>query len=78
MAYTNGLPLDFGSHPALTASSLFAFALAVTLPYSPVAPWLGFVPPSAELMGALALVTFAYLAAVYGLKRWFFAHYKMD
>ena len=70
-------PLRDRPHGALVASSLSAFALAVALPYSPVAHWLGFVPLSAELMAALALVTAAYLVAVYGLKRWFFAHYKL-
>ena len=64
-------------HRALVASSLCAFALAVALPYSPLAPWLGFVPLSAPLLGALALVTIAYLASVYGIKRWFFARYKL-
>ena len=65
-------------HPALVASTLLAFAVAVALPYSPLAPWLGFVPVSAELMGALALVTVAYLALVYVVKRWFFKRYQLD
>jgi len=70
-------PLGDRPHPALVASSLCAFALAVALPYSPLAPWLGFVPLSAPLLGALALVTGVYLASVYGIKRWFFARYKL-
>jgi Mg2+-importing ATPase len=70
-------PLRDRPHPALVASSLCAFALAVALPYSPLAPWLGFVPLSAPLLGALALVTAAYLASVYGIKRWFFARHKL-
>jgi P-type Mg2+ transporter len=65
-------------HPALVASSLSAFGLAVALPYLPIAHWFGFVPLHAGLMGALALITIAYLVSVYGLKRWFFARYKMD
>jgi hypothetical protein len=32
----------------------------------------------AALMSALALVTIAYLVAVYGVKHWFFKHYKLD
>jgi len=59
------------------ASTLFAFGVAVALPYSPLAHWLGFVPVHATLMGALALVTIAYLLAVHGVKRWFFAHYQL-
>jgi P-type Mg2+ transporter len=63
--------------PALVASSLFAVSLAVALPYSPLADWLGFVPPSAALMGALGLVTVAYLAFVYVVKQWFFKRYQL-
>jgi hypothetical protein len=32
----------------------------------------------AALMGALALVTIAYLVAVYGVKRWFFKRYQLN
>ena len=64
--------------PALVASSLSALVVAVALPYSPFAPWLGFVPVPLSLLGALVLVTIAYLLAVYGIKRWFFARYKLD
>ncbi|MGO9173534.1 MAG: magnesium-translocating P-type ATPase [Rhodomicrobium sp.] len=71
-------PLRDPPHPALVTSTLLAFAVAVALPYSPLAPWLGFVPPSAALMGALALVTIAYLVLVYFVKRWFFARYQLD
>jgi len=63
--------------PALVASSLLAVSLAVALPYSPLAHWLGFVPPSAALMGALGLVTVAYLAFVYVVKQWFFKRYQL-
>ena len=63
---------------ALAASSLAAFAVALALPYLPFAHWLGFVPMPAALVGALALVTVTYLATVYGVKRWFYAHYKLD
>ena len=63
---------------ALVASSLFAVALAVALPYSPLAHWLGFVPPSAALMGAIALLTIAYLLLVFVVKQWFFKRYQLD
>ena len=71
-------PLQDRPHPALVASTLLAFAIAVALPYSPLAPWLGFVPLPAALMGTLALVTIAYLVLVYVVKGWFFKHYKLD
>ena len=70
-------PLRDRPHPALVASSLSAFALAVALPYSPLAHWLGFVPLPATVMGALALVTVGYLVTVYGVKRWFFKRYQL-
>ena len=71
-------PLRDPPHPALVISTLLTFATAVALPYSPLAPWLGFVPVPAALMGALALVTVAYLVLVYVVKRWFFKHYQLD
>ena len=63
---------------ALVASSLLAVAVAVALPYSPLAYWLGFVPPSATLMGAIALLTVTYLVLVYVVKQWFFKRYQLD
>ncbi len=71
-------PLRDPPHPALVASSLLAFAVAVALPYSPLAHWLGFVPVPAPVMGALGLVTIAYLVLVYGVKRWFFRLYGLN
>ena len=64
-------------HPALIVTSLSALAVAVALPYSPLAHWLGFVPLPADVMGALALVTVIYLIAVNAVKRWFFARHKL-
>jgi P-type Mg2+ transporter len=69
-------PLQDRPHAALVASSLSALALAVALPYSPLAHWFGFVALPAQVIGALAVITIIYLAAVYGAKRWFLAHYK--
>ena len=64
-------------HPALVISSLSALAVAVGLPYSPVAHWIGFVPLPAELFVVLALMTITYLVAVYGVKQWFFGKDKL-
>jgi P-type Mg2+ transporter len=71
-------PLRDAPHPALVATTLSAFALAVALPYSPLAAWLGFTPMPAAVLGALALVTLTYLASVYGVKRWFFRRFGLD
>ena len=70
-------PLRDWPHPILVASSFSAFAIAVALPYLPFAHWLGFVPLPAGVLGALALVTAAYLITVYVAKRWFFAKYNL-
>jgi P-type Mg2+ transporter len=71
-------PLQDPPHPALLASTLSAFALAVALPYSPLAPWLGFTPMPAVVLAALALVTATYLVTVYGVKQWFYRRYGLD
>ncbi len=70
-------PMRDRPHPALVATSLSALAIAVLLPYSPLAPWFGFVPLSGDVVAALAMVTAAYLIAVYGVKRRFFARHKL-
>jgi Mg2+-importing ATPase len=64
-------------HPALLASSLSAFGLAVALPYSPLAYWLGFVPLPTTVIAALVIVVIMYLAAVYGAQRWFLVHHQL-
>jgi len=70
-------PLRDRPHPALVVTTLSALAVAVGLPYLPLAHWLGFVPLPANVIGALFLVTAIYLVAVSGVKRWFFARYKL-
>lgn len=70
-------PLRDRPHPLLVASSLSAFVVAVGIPYSPVAPWLGFVPLPGSLLAALALVVAVYLGAVYLVNHWFFTRYRM-
>jgi P-type Mg2+ transporter len=42
-------PLQDRPHAALVVSSLFAFIIAVTLPYLPLARWFGFAPLPAEV-----------------------------
>lgn len=59
------------------ASSLTAFGLALLLPFSLLAPWLGFVPLPASLLAALAGLMVAYLTVVYAVRRWFFARYGL-
>ena len=66
-------PLRDWQHPLLAAASLSVFAVAMALPYSPAASWLGFVPLTASMLGAMALLTTAYLLTVFWVKRLFFS-----
>jgi len=66
---TNGRPWTSRPHPALTASSLAALALAIILPFSAAGAWLGFVPPSWEVSVAITLVVCVYLAMAELMKR---------
>ena len=70
-------PLRDKPHPALVGSSILAFGFALALPYSPLAPWLGFVPVPATIMGCLMLITVTYLACVHATKVWFFARHSL-
>jgi Mg2+-importing ATPase len=70
-------PLRDPPHPALMASTLGALLAAVAIPYTPVAPWFGFVPLPGPVLAALAGVTAAYLAAVQLAKSWFFARHQI-
>lgn len=64
-------------HPLLAAGALAVVAAAVALPFSPLGPELGFVAPSAALLGALAAMTLVYLAVVETVKRRFHAHHPL-
>ena len=59
-------------NPWLVALSLGVVAAATALPFSPLAPALGFVPLPLEFFGLLAVLLVAYLAMVEGGKRWFY------
>ena len=67
----------WASRPAmpLAATSLAVVALAVALPYSPLAPMLGFVAPPAAFLAAMAGLVVAYLALAEVVKRAFYARH---
>ena len=56
-------------HPALAVLAVLVVAVAVALPFTPLAPWLGFVAPPAALVYALAALVIAYLCLVELVKR---------
>jgi Mg2+-importing ATPase len=59
-------------HPLLVATSLAVVALAVWLPLSPVAEYLGFVAPPPILFAILAVMVVAYLLLVEWVKAMYF------
>jgi hypothetical protein len=56
----------------LTVTSLGALAVALVLPFSPLAGWLGFQAPSASGLLILGLLVLGYLVCAEFLKRWAF------
>jgi Mg2+-importing ATPase len=47
------------------------------LPYTPLAPWLGFAPLPPLFLGFLLLMVVTYLGLVETVKRWFYRRYPM-
>jgi Mg2+-importing ATPase len=62
------------SHPNrwLTLTSLGIVAVAMLLPFTPVAAWLGFTPLPPLFFGLLAVLVASYLLLVEAGKRWFY------
>lgn len=58
----------------LAAGSVAALAIAVLLPFSPLAGALGLVAPPGGLLMAIIGMTLAYLACAELAKRWFYRH----
>jgi Mg2+-importing ATPase len=70
---TRGAPWASRPSPALAANVLAVGAVALALPYTALAGWLGLVPLPAPVVGAIALTVAAYLAATEAAKRRFYA-----
>jgi Mg2+-importing ATPase len=69
---TSGPPWRSRPSRALLSSVLGCVGLAVVLPYTPAATWLGFVPPPPAFFAFLLGVVVTYLAQVEGVKRLFY------
>ena len=65
---TNGRPWNSLPHPVLTASSLSALAVAMTLPFTPIAAWFGFVAPPPAMLAGIGLLVVVYLGCAELLK----------
>jgi len=56
---------------------LVVVALAVALPYTPLGSILGFIPPPAPLLGAIAFLAVTYLLLVQAVKSWFYRKHAL-
>jgi Mg2+-importing ATPase len=65
-------PLRSRPHTWLLTTSLAVVLTAMLLPFSPLAPYLGFTPLPLSFFGLLAGLLIAYLVAVEGGKQWFY------
>ena len=70
-------PLASRPHRLLVATSLAVVAVALTLPWWPVAASLGFVPPPPALYAVVALMSLGYLVTVELAKRCFHRWWMM-
>jgi len=67
-------PLKSRPSRLLTLCSLSVVALAIALPYTPLAPWLGFAPLPPDFLAALAGLVAVYLCLAELAKNWFYRH----
>jgi Mg2+-importing ATPase len=71
---TRGNPLRSRPSLLLTVTSLTVVLVAILLPVTPLGVHLGFVPPPPTFFLILTGMVVVYLAAVEGVKRWFYRH----
>jgi Mg2+-importing ATPase len=71
---TRGNPFRSRPNRLLVATSLGILALAICLPYSPLAGWLGFVPLPLDFLAAIAGLVAVYLCLAQLAKTWFYRH----
>ena len=65
-------PLRSHPHRWLVATSLAVVLVAMLLPFTPLAPYLGFAPLPPVFFGLLAALLLLYLLMVEGAKQWFY------
>jgi P-type Mg2+ transporter len=65
---TNGRPWQNLPQPVLAASSLVALAVAMTLPFTPIGAWFGFVTPPPVMLAGIGLLVLVYLVCAELLK----------
>jgi Mg2+-importing ATPase len=62
---------------ALAGGVAASVAIGVALPFTPLAPWLGFTPLPPLFFGVLVVMIVTYLGLVEAVKRWFYRRYPM-
>jgi Mg2+-importing ATPase len=72
---THKNPLKSRPNPWLTLCSLMVVAVAVLLPFTPLAGFLGFVAPPPLFFLVLVGMVVLYLLIVEQVKQWFYKHY---
>ena len=75
---TQGNLLQSRPHPLLTFTSLAVVAVAAWLPFSPAAPYLGFVPPPPRFFLILAVLVAVYLVLVQFVKTRYFRSLRRE
>ncbi len=75
---TRGNPLRSRPSLVLAVTSLTVVAVAIVLPITPLGVHLGLVPPPAIFFLILTGMVVVYLAAVEGVKRWFYRRFARD
>jgi Mg2+-importing ATPase len=69
---TRGRPWRSRPHPWLAFTAVAVVAVAVALPFTPLAGLLGFVAPPVTFLLVIALLTVVYLGCAEAAKRWFY------
>jgi P-type Mg2+ transporter len=69
-------PLRSRPNALLAAMSALVVAAAVAIPYTPIGRLFGFVPPPVGFLGALVVMTAAYLLLAEAAKRWFYGRLR--
>jgi Mg2+-importing ATPase len=69
---TKGNPLKSRPHPLLTVNSLAIVAIAISLPFTSIGTYFGFVPPPAKFYFILGVMVLIYLGMVELAKQFFY------
>jgi P-type Mg2+ transporter len=74
---TAGRPWRSRPSAGLTCGVCACVAVGAAIPFTPVAPWLGFTPLPPLFFAILVLMVVTYLGLVEVVKRWFYRRYPM-